>query len=140
MPAASDEHARPENNRFPGYRLGYPEAGRGAMAGFWRRLGALLVDWFMALGLGNLFFGGDPVATMLLFVGVTSLSIALLGGTFGHILFGMQVTRLSGAAPGWWRPFARQALLMLVLPAIVWDTDHRGGHDIITGLALRLRR
>lgn len=139
MPDAASDIARPENNRYAGYRLGYPQEGSGSMAGFWRRLGGLFIDWFLALGLANLFFGGDPVAITLLFVGISALSITLLGATLGHAVFGMRVTRLNGDAPGWWRPLARQALLTLVLPAIVWDTDHRGGHDIITGLALRRR-
>ncbi|MGO2112933.1 MAG: RDD family protein [Pseudoclavibacter sp.] len=140
MPAASADFAKPENNKYPGYRLGYPEEGRGAMAGIWRRIGALLVDWFIAVGLGNLLFGGDPVAISAIFVGMTALSIIMLGGTLGHLLFRMQITTLAGDQPGWWRPVVRQLLLLLVLPAAVWDTDHRGGHDIISGLALRTRR
>lgn len=139
MPAASAEFATPENNKFPGYRLGYPAEGRGSMAGFGRRVGGLLVDWFMAVGLGNLFFGGDPLAISLLFVGVTAVSIVVLSATIGHLIFGMQLTRLDGSRPGLWRPLVRQLLLSIVLPAIVWDTDQRGGHDIISGLALRQR-
>lgn len=139
MPA-EPEYAKPENNTYPGYRLGYPQEGLGSMAGVWRRIGALLVDWFLAVGLGALLFDSDALWIMVIFVVVTAASIVLLGGTIGHLLFGMQLTRLDNGSPGIWRPFARQALLMLVLPAIVWDTDHRGGHDIITGLALRRRR
>lgn len=139
MPDALADPADPANNRYAGYRLGYPREGSGSMAGVWRRLGGLVVDWVLAVGLANAFFGGDGLAISLLFVGITACSITLLGATFGHLLFGMRVTRLNGGAPGWWRPLARQALLAIVLPAIVWDTDHRGGHDIIAGLALRLR-
>lgn len=123
------------------------------MAGLGRRVGALFVDWFIAVILANLFFTGgsslaegapvlitaDPLVITLLFFGITALSIALFGGTLGHLLFRMQITTLDGEQPGWWRPFLRQALLMLVLPAVVWDTDHRGGHDIISRLALRRR-
>lgn len=139
MPAASADFAKPENNTFPGYRLGYPAEGRGSMAGIGRRIGGILVDWFMAVGLGNLFFGGDPLAISLLFFGTTSLAIIVLSATIGHLIFGMQLTRLDGSRPGLWRPILRQALLSIVLPAVVWDTDHRGGHDIISGLALRRR-
>lgn len=139
MSTQTPEFARPENNRFPGYRLGYPESGPGSIAGLGRRIGGVLADWFLALGLGNLFFGGDPVLIAALFIGVGWLSIWLLGSTLGHRIFGMQLSRLDGSPPGWWRPLLRQTLLMLVLPPLVWDTDHRGGHDIISGLALRLR-
>ena len=140
MPAETPDFAKPENNRYAGFRLGYPEDGPGSIGGFWRRLGGLVVDWFVALGLANVFFGGDPIAITALFVGLTAVSIILFGGSLGHLLVGLQVTRLDNSAPGWWRPLARQVLLALVVPAIVWDTDHRGGHDILTGLALRRRR
>ena len=56
------------------------------------------------------------------------------------------VTLLAGAAmvggcnlaPGYLRPLLRQLQVTLVLPMLVWDSDQRGGHDIMTRLALRL--
>ena len=137
--SASDAPVSPGDNKFPGYRLGYPRAGDGAMGGFWRRLGGLFVDWFAALGLSTVFFGSDPLATSLLFVGVTTVTIIALGGSLGHLVFGLHLTRLDSGRARWWQPVVRQALLALVIPAIVWDTDHRGGHDLIAGLALRRR-
>ncbi|GGA57976.1 RDD family protein [Pseudoclavibacter endophyticus] len=140
MPAASADFAKPENNKYPGYRLGFPEEGRGSMAGFWRRLGGLVVDWASALGIGNALFGGEAIAISAIFLVLTAVSIIMFGGSLGHLVFGMQVTTLAGEQPGWWRPAVRQLLLILVLPAIVWDSDNRGGHDIVSGLALRARR
>lgn len=137
-PRARPDFARPENNRFPGYRLGYPQAGPGSIAGVPRRIAALFLDYFMALG-ASLLFDRHQLAILACFVVLTGLGIALLGGSLGHLLLGMRVTRLDGGAPGPWRPFLRQLLLVIVLPAIVWDTDRRGGHDIAAGLALRLR-
>ena len=141
MPAPSPDtsFAKPENNRYPGYRLGYPEDGPGSIGGIGRRIGGLVIDWVFALGLGNMFLGGDPLLIMAVFVVTTALPLMLLGSTLGHRVFGLQLTRLDGAAPGWWRPIVRQLLLVLVVPAGVWDSDHRGGHDIITRLALRRR-
>lgn len=144
MPAVIPDYAKPENNKYPGYRLGYPEDGRGAIGGFWRRIGGLFLDWFIAVGIASTFFGGDSGQWSLpagfIFFGLTSLSIVLVGGSIGHLVFGLHLSRLDGSTPGLWRPVLRQTLLMLVLPALVWDTDRRGGHDIISGLALRLRR
>lgn len=141
MPSTAPDasFASAENNSYPGYRLGYPEDGPGSIGGIGRRIGGLVVDWIFAMGLGNLFFGGDPVALMGLFVVVTTAPIMLFGSTLGHRLFGLQLTRLDGSAPGPWRPLVRQLLLVLVIPAAVWDSDHRGGHDILTRLALRRR-
>lgn len=138
-PTADASYARPENNRYPGYRLGYPETGRGSMGGLGRRVGGLVIDWMLAVGLANLFFEGDPIMIMVIFVAATALPIMLFGSSFGHLVFGLQLTRLDGSHAGWWRPLVRQLLLVLVIPAVVWDSDHRGGHDIITRLALRRR-
>jgi len=133
------DFAKPQNNRYPGYRLGYPEDGRGSIGSIWRRIGGVAVDWGIAYGLGYLFFEGRPVEMSATFLVLTTLSIMLMNGSIGHLLFGLTLTRLDGSNPGVWRPALRQLLLCLVIPALVWDTDHRGGHDILTGLALRRR-
>jgi len=43
---------------------------------------------------------------------------------------------LSGGWVGLWRPVVRSILLILVIPAIVWDSDQRGFHDKIAGTVL----
>ncbi|PPF40052.1 RDD family protein [Pseudoclavibacter sp. RFBJ3] len=140
MPAqsSSPEFARPENNRYPGYRLGYPEEGRGSIGPMRRRIPALIVDYALAAGVAFLFFDYESIAILLLFFSMSSVGIMLFGGSAGHLLFRMRVTRLDGSAPGYVRPLIRQLLVTLVLPMLVWDSDQRGGHDIMTKLALRL--
>lgn len=128
-----------QDRRYPGERLGLPESGPGSIAGLGRRIGGLVVDWAIALGAGQLLAGGDPLATSGLFVVVTALPLLVFGSTIGHLLFGMHLRRVNGEAAGWWRPILRQALLALVIPAVVWDTDQRGGHDILAGTVLRRR-
>lgn len=122
---------------YPGERLGLPESGAGSIAAFGPRLVALVIDWGIAVGLAWLWFDYHPLAVSLLFLGITAITITLLGGTIGHLIMGMRLNTIAGEAPGFWRPWVRQALLSVVVPAVFWDQDQRGGHDVLSGLVLR---
>ncbi len=95
------------------------------------------MDWGIASLLSWWLFNYDPIAVSALFVVITSLSIALIGGSIGHTVFGMRNTTVQGDAPGWWRPWVRQILLVFVIPALIMDQDRRGGHEALSGLVLR---
>lgn len=136
MPTDSSRNAVPESS-YPGERLGLPQDGPGSMASFGRRIIGLLIDWGVAVAITYFAFDYHPVAVMAVFIVLTWLSIALLGGSIGHLLCGMRLNTIAGAAPGWWRPLVRQVLVMLVLPPLVSDEDGRGVHDVLTGLVLR---
>ena len=83
----------------------------------------------------------NPVASNLIFVAVQVLFIPTLGGSPGHRLFGMRIVRVDGGWSGLWRPVVRTLLLALIIPAVIWDGDHRGLHDKTAGTVLvpRLR-
>ncbi|WP_282824317.1 RDD family protein [Gulosibacter sediminis] len=136
MPRNSSPNAEPDRH-YQGERLGLPEAGPGSMAGFGRRLAGLAIDWGVAVAIAYFAFDYNPVAIMGIFIGLSWLGIALLGGSLGHLLCGMRLNTVAGATPGWWRPLVRQVLVMLVLPPLVADEDGRGMHDVLTGLVLR---
>lgn len=125
------------NNAYPGQRLGLPREGAGALAQFWPRVGALAVDWGLAVAVSLLLFHYNPWATAGAFVVLTWLSSWLLGGTIGHLVFGMRLNTVDQHPPGPWRPALRQVLLMLVIPVLVTDEDGRGAHDVLSGLVLR---
>lgn len=131
------EFATPAGNRYPGYRLGLPRDGAGSIAGAGRRIAGLLVDWAIASAVSAAAFEWHPVATLAVFSVLRALSIALFGGSPGHLVCGMGLTTVSGHRPGVWRPVVRELLVALVVPMLVWDTDHRGGHDLVSGLVLR---
>ena len=42
----------------------------------------------------------------------------------------------TGGWVGLWRPIVRTALVLLVIPAVIWDADQRGIHDKIVGTVL----
>lgn len=64
------------------------------------------------------------------------LGIVLLGGSPGHRLFRMYVAAIDGTIVGLKRATIRTGLLLLVIPALVWDSDQRGFHDKVAGTVL----
>lgn len=129
-----------EPSRWPGERLGLPSEGRGSVARAGRRIIALLVDWASAMLISLLFTPYESVAytwvTPLVFAALQIVFIPTIGGSLGHRLLGMRVIPLAGGWVGAWRPVVRTALLLIVVPALVWDSDQRGFHDKVAGTVL----
>ncbi|RXZ67617.1 RDD family protein [Agromyces albus] len=129
-----------EPSRWPGERLGLPESGPGSVARVGRRIGGLLIDWASAMLLALLFTPYESVAytwvTPIVFGVLQVIFIPTLGGSIGHRAVGLRVVPLTGGWIGVWRPVVRTALLVFVVPALVWDSDQRGFHDKIAGSVL----
>ncbi len=132
---------------YPGKRWGLPETGSGSIARVGRRLIALLLDYTAATVIAMTFFGYDPLALpgeagvthfapMLVFAAMQIVFIPTLAGSPGHRVLGMRLHRVGGGWTGLWRPVVRTVLLLLVIPAVVWDADHRGLHDKAAGTVL----
>lgn len=124
-----------DGQRYPGERLGLPEAGPGSIARLGRRVGALFVDYGAAYLISG-FFGWDPLAILAIFAIVQVAFLPTLQGSPGHRLFGLTLRRVDGAWVGLWRPIVRTLLLIIVIPAVVWDSDQRGLHDKAAGTIL----
>jgi uncharacterized RDD family membrane protein YckC len=75
-------------------------------------------------------------APMGVFALLQILFIPTAGGSPGHRILGMRVVRLGGGWVGVWRPIVRTLLIVIVIPAVIWDADQRGVHDKVTGLVL----
>lgn len=121
---------------YPGQRLGLPPTGRGSVARVPRRLAGLAIDWIAAVVISIAFFDYDPLATMAIFAAVHILFIPTIGGSPGHRIAGMRLQLATGGWPGLWRPLVRTLLLVLVIPAVIWDPDQRGLHDRVAGTIL----
>ena len=86
-------------NDYPGQRLGLPEPGPGSLARLGRRIGALMIDWFIAYGLrpGRGLradqSAGDLVAPAVLgrLVVLGVVSVRLFGFTPGQFALGLRV-------------------------------------------------
>lgn len=119
----------------PGERLGLPAAGPGSVAGFGQRLGALLVDWLACVlivrGLAGVDRGdlAGTLAVPALFALENVLLVGTLGYTLGMRLLRVRVVRLDGRPPGPGAATLRTVLLLLAVPALIWDRDRRGLHD-----------
>lgn len=116
-------------SKYPGERLGLPESGPGSMARAGRRILAIMIDWGMALLISNFAFGGDSWATLAIFAVEQILLVGTLGYSIGHRVAGIHVVRRGGVAPGPLAALVRALLLCLVIPAVIFDPDHRGLHD-----------
>ena len=125
-----------------GRRLGLPSDGPGAVATTGARLAAFVVDILVAGlvgGLVNAFVdpttGQRAIAGNAAFALEVLLLTALTGQSIGMRLLGIRVLRLDAreSPPGFLPAAIRTALLMLVLPAVVFDRDGRGLHDKAAG-------
>ncbi|GII55411.1 RDD family protein [Planotetraspora thailandica] len=123
---------------YPGGRLGLPEEGPGSVAGFGRRIAAVLVDWLVctvAIARGLLHAEGQSQGWVGLgvFAAEYVLLVGTLGFTLGMRIFGVRVATLQGGRPGLLSVLIRTFLLCLAVPALIWDRDRRGLHDRAAG-------
>lgn len=122
---------------YRGERLGLPETGSGSLAPQGRRLGALVVDWAIAYLLSGA-FGWKPSSaqgqwgTIAIFAAEHLVLLSVFGFTVGKRLFGMRVGKLGGPLTPI-HVIVRTVLLLLVIPAVIWDRDGRGLHDRLAG-------
>lgn len=129
-----------EPSRWPGERLGLPEEGPRSVGRIGRRIAAILIDWAAAIVIALLF---APYSSLLhswltlgIFVLMQVIFIPTIGGSVGHRLVGLRILPIAGGWVGPWRPIVRTALLAIVVPALVWDSDQRGFHDKVAGTVL----
>jgi uncharacterized RDD family membrane protein YckC len=103
------------------------------MAGWGRRVLALVIDWFIPALVSMLWFQGDSLVTLGLFVIMQVLGVGLFGTTVGKCLVRIQVVRVGGALTGLPKALLRTVLLCLLVPPLVIDGDGRGLHDRAAG-------
>jgi uncharacterized RDD family membrane protein YckC len=119
---------------YRGERLGLPQDGPGSIARPGRRLGALTIDWLLCVLIAKGLIAPDDsqaanLWTLAVFGLMTLLLVATLGTTPGKRLLRIKVVREDGsrALPG--QVLIRTVLLLVVIPAAVWDRDTRSLHD-----------
>jgi uncharacterized RDD family membrane protein YckC len=114
-------------------------------ASWGRRVLALAVDWFASILVVMVFVGprgwAERADSGLLTLGVFVLESALLtgtaGGSFGKLMTRLRVVRTDGSGKpvGLLLAFARQILVALVIPPLVFRPDRRGLHDLAASSA-----
>jgi uncharacterized RDD family membrane protein YckC len=128
-----------ESPNWAGKRLGLPEQGSGSLAKVGRRAVALAIDWALSMLAAGAFFNSDNTATLGFFMVQQWLLIATLGSSFGHRVMGLRVVKLDGSHVGLIPSLIRVLLILLVIPAVIWDADNRGLHDKAAKTVLVLR-
>ncbi|MEU8676793.1 RDD family protein [Streptomyces sp. NPDC048560] len=119
---------------YRGKRLGLPEQGPGSVARVGRRFAAVFVDWALCMVIAyGLLARGDQQAAgnwaLGVFLVLSVLTVGTIGSTPGKRLLGLRVLAENGERLGTGRVLVRSVLLLLVIPALVWDRDGRGLHD-----------
>ncbi len=133
------DDASPSQERGRGAALGLPPDGPGSLAPFGRRVAQYLVDAVAAGLVTALFTAPEPPQqwSLLTFGVMTAVFLVLTGQTPGMRLLGL---RLAHPHPeqrlAVWRAVVRTGLLVLLLPALVVDSDGRGLHDRLTDTAV----
>ncbi len=112
-----------------------------------RRIAAITVDWLscylLAWALVTRLNGGEAIQADVrlwnsgLFLLEVWLLTALNGASFGQRLLRLHVTRVDGGRLSPLRCLLRTVLIMLVIPAVIWDRDGRGLHDKAVGSIVR---
>ena len=114
--------------------------GDSALAGMGRRFFALTLDWLMSWAVGSLIFDqgqGRPFWLMLVFFAEIVILTWLTGASAGQRLLGLTVRSYPDGAPiPLLRIVARTVLILLVIPAVVFDAQGRGLHDRIVRSAV----
>ncbi|MEJ6490473.1 RDD family protein [Leucobacter sp. USCH14] len=125
-------------SEWPGERLGLPDEGPRSVARVGRRVVAILIDWGLAALPAYFLIGGrhPELWNVLIFALLQIVFIPTIGGSLGHRVMGLRVVPITGGWVGVWRPVVRTALLCLVIPVLVWDSDQRAFHDKIAGTVL----
>jgi uncharacterized RDD family membrane protein YckC len=135
---------------YPGQRIDLPESGPGSVAGFGRRITALLIDWFIAYGLVGLLvalglmsqqtflytpLGSTSIAVVWVVLGI--ISVRLFGFTPGQLALGLRVASIDNRIHvGIGRATVRGILVFFVIPALFTDSDLRGYQDRFTNTAV----
>ena len=123
--------------QYAGQRLDLPATGRGAVATWRRRIVALVIDWAASL-LASAFIGSTLQLAdawtdwlpLLVFWLESSIGTALAGGSFGQLAVRLTVRRLDGRPLDPFGALLRQLLICLVVPAVIYNRDNRGLHDL----------
>ena len=117
----------------------------GQAAGLGRRAAAIAIDWLVALLLARLIPGAEygtgdyALATLTIFAVEIILFTWLTGSSFGLRVVGIAVVKQDDGRLSLWRIIVRTALICIVIPALVYDSQKRGLQDLAVGSRVVMR-
>ena len=122
-----------------GAALGLPASGPGSLADFGIRVLAFVVDAIGSAFLAGLFTAPSLPGnwSLLAFAALTVGTLVAFGQTPGMRLLGLRLAHpREGERVALWRAVVRTGLLILLVPALLVDSDGRGLHDRLTDTAV----
>lgn len=126
------------------FRVESDRTGKSDIAGMGRRFLAITLDWLMSWGFGSLIFDQADSRSLwipLVFFVEVVLLTWLTGASAGQRLIGLSVRSYpSGSALNLAQVTLRTLLILLVIPAVVFDSEGRGLHDRIVKSAVYRKR
>ena len=133
---------------YPGSSLGLPATGPGRLAGWMARFTSLVLDWAVAMIVVVMILGTPALtandwrrwAVLGMYFILTSCLSTITGASAGQLVCGLTVVRLDGKKLGFPRALLRQALVCLVIPALVIGAERRGMHDVAANTVVVTRR
>ena len=133
---------------YPGQQLGLPAQGHGSLATWGARVGALIIDWAVSMGVAVALFGMGVVSgggwrgfmTLATFFVESTLLCWLVGGSLGQLICRIAVVRLDRQPLGIARAVLRAALICLALPAVIIGPNRRSLADLAAGTIVINRR
>ena len=117
----------------------------GRSAGLGRRAAAIALDWLVALLLARLIPGAEygsadyAIATLAIFAFEIIVLTWLTGSSFGQRILGIAVVSETGGRLPLGRIIVRTALICVVIPALVYDSQRRGLQDLAVGSRVVMR-
>jgi uncharacterized RDD family membrane protein YckC len=119
---------------LPGARLGLPASGSGSVASYGRRVAGVVIDSAASFVIAALFTRSATPGgwSTVVFLVETVVLLSVTGQTLGMAAVRLHAVSLSGRIHPWWA-IIRQVLLLLLIPALITDSDRRGLHDKASG-------
>lgn len=149
LSGAGADASSPGEGYVRGRRLGLPEQGPGSVASTGARVLAfgldlvagVLIGGFVVALLGEVTPQQRGLANNVAFAAQVLVLQALTGQSLGMRALGIRVRRVTADGPiGMLPALLRTALLVLLVPALIYDRDGRGLHDRAAGtVVLRAR-
>lgn len=119
---------------YRGERLGLPKDGPGSIASVGRRIAALFIDWVLSVLIAYGLIAHRDLQqsnnwALVVFAVASVIGLGLVGSTPGKLIMRTRVVHVDGSRLSLLGAVLRTLLLVLVVPAVVWDRDTRGLHD-----------
>jgi len=119
-----------------GETWGLPAEGPGSVAPIGRRFVGYAIDWSLCAGASALLMDGSVHLVWPLFTAMSVVLLSLFGATIGQFVLGLRTVPVARRWPMPLRALVRTALLLLLLPTLIWNRDGQPLQDVAAGTAV----